>query len=250
MAATGRPNRHRGAPHRRVARGMPGIPAPYAPRPLGPGRFSPPSLSDAHSRPPLPTRRFMVRVVMARLQAEQMMVLPGSFFGHGGIGIRGRGGPMDSLQGIDRGAERMRANMSRGYRLTRGTSGRTSRIILTHLARGSMRIERSLADGIHPKHPGSYPCSECFERSARALIFWMHLLKERHDTLSTVECPESQYLMGGRFHQLYRRLISKTGECRCPLHVLAPVVVIRSPLGPVMGRRSHGRTGMAVRRTL
>ncbi len=141
-------------------------------------------------------------------QLKQVSVLPLSFFGYGIIGMRGAAGPMDGLYGIVRSADAMGGDMGSCHRLTCGPGRRASGIILSYLASSSMRCQRSLAYLSHLKHPGIYPCLECFECIPRAMVFWIFFLKIGQNTLNTINGPGAQGRMVGSSRKRDHRLVS------------------------------------------
>ena len=146
---------------------------------------------------------------MTIFQCEQVLVLPISLFGYGGIGISGFSGPMDSLLGINSSAVRVAGNMRGCHRLTGGTGSGAGGVICSYITGGGMSVERSLADHRHPEYPGIYPCLQCFERKAWAMILRIFFLKARHDTLGTLDCPDGQCFLVGFAHKADHPIISE-----------------------------------------
>jgi hypothetical protein len=110
---------------------------------------------------------------------------------------------MDSLQGIIRGPNSMSGNMRRRHRLACRPCRRPSRTILSYFTSSSMRRKRSLAYLPHPEHSCLYPCPTYFDSVPGALVFRVLLLKIRHDTLDTINCPQRQRLVVSLSHKLY-----------------------------------------------
>jgi len=156
-------------------------------------------------------------------QFKQVMVLPMSFFDYGSLGIGGYAGPMDGLQGIVRSTHRMSGDMCSCHRLTCGTGSRASSTILSYVTSSGMRGKRSRADDSHPKLPCIQPRPKCFDRVSRALVLWILLLKVRHDTLNTINCPDGQGLVVCLAHKLHHCLVSVRHRESGSAHLTFPV---------------------------
>ena len=98
---------------------------------------------------------------------------------------------MDRLLSIPRWTIGMAGNMRRGHRLTGSTGSRAGGTIVFDVTGSGMSAKRRLANNGHPKYPGIYPCLKCIDRLSRAMVFRVFFLKVRHDTLGTINRPDS-----------------------------------------------------------
>ena len=118
--------------------------------------------------------------------------MPSAFLGYGRGGVRGGGGAVDGLEGIDGCAQRVGGDVSGGDGLAGGAGGGAGGGIFAYFAGGGVGGQGGGADDGHLEDAGVDPGLQCFEGVAGARVVGKVVLKVGEDALGTGYGPDGE----------------------------------------------------------
>ena len=86
-----------------------------------------------------------------------------------------------------------------------GTRRRPCRVILAHIPRRRVRVQRCFADDRHLKHAAINPRLQRFKRITRARIVWTLLFKLGHHPFGAIYRPGGEYSVIGFFDPFQKK---------------------------------------------